>query len=409
MRPDVAVSVTNLGKSYRVGRRGYRPNTATEATLERLKHPFRRSVYDEFWALDDVTFDIDWGQAVGIVGRNGAGKSTLLKILTRITAPTRGRVELAGRMGSLLEVGTGFHGELTGRENVYLSGALLGMRHKEIRRQFDNIVEFSGVEKFLETPVKRYSSGMYVRLAFAVAAHLETEILAIDEVLAVGDAEFQAKSLAKMREVAQDGRTVLYVSHQVQTVTSLCTSAIYLDRGRVGYHGSVEGALERYRASYATFAAEQSDASRRPGTGELRASGIRLSEETFEPAEDKVLEIDVGSNPGMVGTYYVSCHVNDVNGGVVVQCDSRSVGVWLDPAKPQTVTLSVRGLWLKPGRYSVDVFVCKTGVLDAWEGAAVFEVLPVSPYPELAGDESMARGVVLSDFSYASEVKKGSE
>ncbi len=409
MRPGVAVSVTDLGKSYRVGRRGHRPNTATEAALDRLKHPFRRTEYEEFRALDDVTFDIDWGQAVGIVGRNGAGKSTLLKVLTRITAPTRGRVELAGRMGSLLEVGTGFHGELTGRENVYLSGALLGMRRKEIQRQFDNIVDFSGVEKFLDTPVKRYSSGMYVRLAFAVAAHLETEILAIDEVLAVGDAEFQAKSLAKMRDVAKDGRTVLYVSHQVQTVTALCTSAIYLDGGRLAYHGSVEGALERYRASYASFAVEQRDAGRRPGTGELRASRVRLSEETFEPAEDKVIEIDVGSNADLIGTYYVSCHVNDVNGIVVVQCDSRNVGVWLDPCRPQTVTLTIRSLWLKPGRYSVDVFVCKTGVLDGWEGAAVFDVLPVSPYSALAGDEALERGVVLSDFSYASDVQEGSE
>jgi len=409
MRPEVAVSVVGLGKSYRVGRRGYRPNTMTEASLERLRHPLRRVGYEHFRALEDVSFDIEWGQAVGIVGRNGAGKSTLLKILTRITAPTDGRVELAGRMGSLLEVGTGFHGELTGRENIFLSGALLGMRRKEIQRQFDAIVDFSGVEKFLDTPVKRYSSGMYVRLAFAVAAHLETEILAIDEVLAVGDAEFQAKSLAKMRDVAKNGRTVLYVSHQVQTVTALCTSAIYLDSGRIGYHGSVDGALERYRASYASFAAEQSDAARRPGSGELRATAVRLTDEAVEPAEDKVLEIDIAANPEMVGTYYVSCHINDANGVVVVQCDSRNVGRWLDPREPQRATLTIRALWLKPGRYSVDVFVCKTGVLDGWQGAAVFDVLPVSPYPTLAGDEALGRGVVLSDFSYSSEVREVGE
>lgn len=398
---DVAVRVSSLGKSYRIGRRGYRPNTAVEAAVERLRHPLRRTVYEEFRALDDVSFDIPWGEAVGIVGRNGAGKSTLLKLLTRITAPTRGRIELRGRLGSLLEVGTGFHPELTGRENIFLSGSLLGMNRAEIRRQFDSIVEFSGVEKFLDTPVKRYSSGMYVRLAFAVAAHLETEILAIDEVLAVGDAEFQKKSIAKMRDVAKDGRTVLYVSHQMQTVTSLCTSAMYLEHGRLGYHGTVEGALERYRASFASFAAVQSDASRRPGTGEIRARAVRLSDDTFEPAEDKIVEIDLDANPELMGEYFVSAHVNDENGVVVVQCDSRNVGVWLDAAVPQSVTLSISDLWLKPGRYTVDVFVCRSGILDAWEGAAVFEVLPVSPYPELAGDEALSTGVVLSDFSYA--------
>jgi len=397
-----AVSVSGLGKSYRVGRVGYRPNTIVEALKERARHPFRRTRFEEFRALDDVTFEVPWGEAVGIVGRNGAGKSTLLKVLTRITAPTRGRVELGGRIGSLLEVGTGFHGELTGRENIFLSGALLGMRRKEIQRQFDSIVDFSGVEKFLDTPVKRYSSGMYVRLAFAVAAHLETEILAIDEVLAVGDAEFQSKSLAKMRDVAKDGRTVLYVSHQMQTVTALCTSAIYLERGQIKYYGGVDGALEHYRKSFASFAAAQSDPTKRPGTGALRATAVRVSEESFEPVEDKIVEIDVGANPELLGQYFVSCHVNDENGIVVAQCDSRNVGGWFDPATPQELTLTIRALWLKPGRYTVDVFVCKTGILDSWEGAAVFEVLPTSPYPELAGDEALRAGMVLSDYGYES-------
>ncbi|QAY69012.1 polysaccharide ABC transporter ATP-binding protein [Xylanimonas protaetiae] len=403
---EAAIRVSGLGKSYRVGHKGYRPSTITEAVIERAKHPFRRAEYEEFLALDDVSFEVPWGEAVGIVGRNGAGKSTLLKLLTRVTAPSKGRVELHGRIGSLLEVGTGFHGELTGRENIFLSGSLLGMRRKEIRRQFDSIVDFSGVEKFLDTPVKRYSSGMYVRLAFAVAAHLETEILAIDEVLAVGDAEFQAKSLAKMRDVAKDGRTVLYVSHQMQTVTALCTSAIYLEHGRIGYYGTVEGALERYRKSFASFAARNADPARRPGNGELRATEVRVSEDAFEPAADKVIEIRVGDNPELLGQYFVSCHVNDENGVVVAQCDSRNVGVWLDPAAPQEIDLTIRSLWLKPGKYTVDVFVCKTGILDAWEGAAQFEVLPTSPYPELAGEEALTRGLVFADFSYDSRTER---
>ena len=405
-RDQPAVRVRDLGKSYRVGHRGYRPNTIAEAAKERLKHPFRRTEFEEFHALRDVSFDVPWGEAVGIVGRNGAGKSTLLKLLTRVTPPTTGRIELAGRMGSLLEVGTGFSGELTGRENIFLSGALLGMRRREIQRQFSSIVEFSGVERFLDTPVKRYSSGMYVRLAFAVAAHLETEILAIDEVLAVGDAEFQQKSLAKMREVAKDGRTVLYVSHQMQTVTALCTSAIYLESGQIKYYGPVEGALERYRKGFASFSQRNAEASKRPGTGALRARAVRLSGDTYEPAADKTVEIDIDSNPEVLGKYFVSCHINDENGVVITQCDSRNVGLWLDPAEPQSVDLEIRGLWLKPGKYTVDVYVCQAGIFDIWEGAAEFDVLPNSPYPELTSDEALSGGLVLSDFEYASRTER---
>lgn len=403
--PDTsaAIKVSGLGKTYRIATSGERPTTAAEAMLQRIRHPLQRTAYERFDALDGLDFEIPWGEAVGIVGRNGAGKSTLLKILTRITAPSRGRIELGGRVGSLLEVGTGFHPELTGRENIFLNGALLGMTRTEIRARFDDIVEFSGVEKFLDTPVKRYSSGMYVRLAFAVAAHLETEILAIDEVLAVGDAEFQAKSLAKMRDVAKDGRTVLFVSHQVQTVTALCTSAIYLDRGTLAYQGDVPGALDLYRRSFEKFALEQKDADSRPGSGEVRAIDVEMGEDQFEPQSVKDVLIRVGASPDMIGSYFVSCHVNDLNGSVLVQCDSRVMGGWYDGTREQTIRLTVRTPWLKPGRYTIDVYICKNGVLDAWEGAAAFEVLPHNPYPELAGDEALERGLVLADFSYRSE------
>ncbi|WP_235915619.1 ABC transporter ATP-binding protein [Puerhibacterium puerhi] len=395
-----ALSVRGLGKTYRIGRSGQAPTTAVEALVARLRSPMARSRFTEFDALDGIDLDVPWGEALGIVGRNGAGKSTLLKILTRVTAPTRGRIELHGRMGSLLEVGTGFSGELTGRENIFLNGAILGMTRKEIRASFDEIVDFSGIEKFLDTQVKRYSSGMYVRLAFAVAAHLRTEILAIDEVLAVGDAEFQAKSLAKMRDVAKDGRTVLYVSHQVQTVTALCTSAIFLDRGRLTYAGTVDDTLEVYRRSFEKFAAEQRDPDRRPGSGALRASAVVPGSDVYEPADTKSFTVHVGANASLVGQYFVSCHVNDANGTVIAQCDSRPVGGWYDPAKEQEIRLSLRAPWLKPGRYTVDVFVCQMGVLDAWEGAATFEVLPGSPYPEMTLDEATAHGVVLADYDY---------
>ncbi|WOP17209.1 ABC transporter ATP-binding protein [Raineyella sp. LH-20] len=400
MDSTTAISVSGLSKSYRISRSGYRPTRATEAIVERLRHPLRREEYEVFEALSDITVEVPFGEAVGIIGRNGAGKSTLLKILTRITAPTAGRIELGGRVGSLLEVGTGFHPELTGRENIYLNGTLLGMRRQEIRQRFDDIVEFSGVAKFLDTPVKRYSSGMYVRLAFSVAAHLETEILAIDEVLAVGDAEFKNKSLAKMRDVAKDGRTVLYVSHQMATVTALCTSALYLDAGKLTYSGPVDGALAMYRDSFESFAQSTRVAQRRPGTGELRAADVRLSESSFSSAEDKVIEIDVPANPAMTGDYFVSCHINDVNGVLITKCDSRLVEAWFAPDTDQRVRLTVTGLWLRPGRYTVDVFVCRTGVLDAWEAAAAFEVLPELPYPETFNDEAVSGALVLSDFTY---------
>ncbi|WP_105184426.1 ABC transporter ATP-binding protein [Micropruina glycogenica] len=369
--------------------------------MHRLRHPLERPEFEEFSALSGINFEIPFGEAVGIIGRNGAGKSTLLKVLTRITAPTTGRIELGGRVGSLLEVGTGFHPELTGRENIFLNGALLGMRRSEITRRFDEIVDFSGVAKFLETPVKRYSSGMYVRLAFSVAAHLETEILAIDEVLAVGDAEFRNKSLAKMRDVAKDGRTVLYVSHQMATVTALCTQAIFLAGGKLVHSGSVDDVLEMYRDSFETVAQTTAVASRRPGTGELRASDVRVADTIFTSVDDKVIEIDVPANLESIGSYFISCHINDANGIVITKCDSRLVEAWFDPEHDQQVQLTVSGIWFAPGRYTIDVFICRMGILDAWEGAATFEVLPELPYPETMNDEAIQGALVLSDFEYA--------
>jgi len=397
---DSAITVSNLSKSYRIQVTGERVDRITSAVINRLRHPLTRTHFEDFDALKDLSFEIPWGEAVGIVGRNGAGKSTLLKLLTRITAPTGGIIDLGGRVGSLLEVGTGFSGELTGRENIYQNGALLGMNRKEIKRRFDEIVDFSGVEKFLDVPVKRYSSGMYVRLAFAVAAHLDTEILAIDEVLAVGDAEFQRKSLAKMREVARDGRTVLYVSHQMNTVTALCTSAMFLDKGTLGYYGTVDGAIAKYRDTFEKFQVEQKDAAARPGTGQLRLTRVAVTEQTQEPAEDKVIEFDVGANPEMVGKYFVSAHITDVNGSVVVQCDSRLTGGWFDPTEDQSGVLRIQNLWLRPGRYTIDMFVCQAGILDAWEGADVIEVVEHSPYPDLTTDEALSHGMVLADFHY---------
>ena len=253
---DAIITVSGLGKKYRISHQADRPRyTALRDVIankvkgllssRKAKAGHGKSVED-FWALKDVSFEIKRGEVVGVIGRNGAGKSTLLKVLSRITEPTQGRVHLKGRVSSLLEVGTGFHPELTGRENIFLNGAILGMSRVEIRRKFDEIVAFAEVEKFLDTPVKRYSSGMYVRLAFAVAAHLEPEILIVDEVLAVGDAEFQKKCLGKMGDVAKGGRTVLFVSHNMAAITKLCQTGLLLNRGRVEAHGKAEAVVTDY-------------------------------------------------------------------------------------------------------------------------------------------------------------------
>lgn len=256
---DYAIRAENLGKQYRIGVAPQRYRTLRETLTGALTWPVRRirrglmpageDAADTIWALRDVSFTVERGQVLGVIGRNGAGKSTLLKILSRVTEPTEGEVEIRGRVGSLLEVGTGFHPELTGRENIYLNGAILGMKRAEIEARFDEIVDFSGVAQFIDTPVKRYSSGMYLRLAFAVAAHLEPEILVVDEVLAVGDAEFQRKCLGKMSDVAQQGRTVLFVSHDMSAILRLTEESIVLDKGRLVYRAPTAEAVDFYMAS----------------------------------------------------------------------------------------------------------------------------------------------------------------
>src|SRR5579872_2948948 len=252
----IAIRCDGLAKQYRIGERE-RYKALREVVTDAITSPFRRarSVLNgsndghqeesTIWAMRDVSFEIHRGEAIGIVGRNGAGKSTLLKVLSRVTEPTRGQADIWGRVGSLLEIGTGFHPELTGRDNIYLNGAILGMKKTEIARKFDEIVAFSEVEKFIDTPVKRYSSGMYVRLAFAVAAHLETEILIVDEVLAVGDTQFQKKCLGKMGEVSHEGRTVLFVSHNMNAVIQLTKRAILLSGGSITYMGDPQSAVDR--------------------------------------------------------------------------------------------------------------------------------------------------------------------
>ncbi|TSA33776.1 MAG: ABC transporter ATP-binding protein, partial [Verrucomicrobiaceae bacterium] len=296
MGEDIVIRVEGLSKKYQLGQRAGSAGGLRHAIEDAIAAPFRwvgksfsgsqtasrHQPPQEFWALRNVTFDVRRGEVVGIIGRNGAGKSTLLKILSRITEPTEGRIGLKGRVASLLEVGTGFHPELSGRENVFLNGAVLGMKHAEVRRKFDEIVAFAGVEQFLDTPVKRYSSGMYVRLAFAVAAHLEPEILIVDEVLAVGDSEFQKKCLDKMREVTDGGRTVLFVSHNLSAVASLCNRAVYLKSGEIVMTGESGAVIAKYQNDVVRAADEPApDPARRSGSGTHRINEIKCAGSGF--------------------------------------------------------------------------------------------------------------------------------
>jgi len=285
---DVAIRVEGLGKLYHIGtaRGAFRYKTLRESLIRVVKTPLNRLLKpksslngsDTIWALKDISFEVKKGEVVGIIGRNGAGKSTLLKVLSHITEPTKGRVRLHGRVGILLEVGTGFHPELTGRENIYLNGSILGMKRTEINQKFDEIVAFAEIERFLDTPVKRYSSGMYVRLAFAVAAHLEPEILLVDEVLAVGDAEFQKKCLGKIGDVAKEGRTVLFVSHNMQAMARLCKEGIWLHQGALRMRGTIFEVIGKYMQSGVGMTAEKTwpDPQHAPGDGIACLKSIRV-------------------------------------------------------------------------------------------------------------------------------------
>jgi lipopolysaccharide transport system ATP-binding protein len=313
---DTAIHVENLSKRYHIGGPQKKYETLRDTLTDVFMAPFRRAskllrgqatgaaeLDETIWALRDVSFEVKRGEVVGVIGRNGAGKSTLLKILSRVTEPTTGFADIRGRVGSLLEVGTGFHDELTGRENVYLNGAILGMTRTEIDRKFDEIVAFSGVDKFIDTPVKHYSSGMYLRLAFAVAAHLEPEILLVDEVLAVGDASFQKKCLNKMQTVGQQGRTVLFVSHNMPAITRLCERTILLDEGRVLADGPSCQVVGAYLNSGlgTTAAREWTDPAEAPGSDVIRLCAVRVRTEDGQITE----AVDIRRSVGIETEYEV--------------------------------------------------------------------------------------------------------
>ncbi len=382
---DVAISAEGLGKRYRIRERVQATTLAESArtglaVAARRVSKRRRLERKDFWALRDVSFQVDPGEILGVIGRNGAGKSSLLKILARITEPTEGTAVVRGRVGSLLEVGTGFHPELTGRDNVYLNGAILGMRRSEIARKFDEIVEFSGVEQFIDVPVKRFSSGMHVRLAFAVAAFLEPEILLVDEVLSVGDQAFQERCLGRMHEVTRDGRTVIFVSHNLAAVQSLCDRGLLLDGGRVVFEGTVGDTIEHYLTSIATTSQvsvrERQD---RRGTGALRFTDVAVTSSAAGPVlvggdAEIALGYESDAEPRHL---FVSIAVAGPLGEPLFLCSNELSGDDLANATAiGTFRCTIPKLPLQPGRYSLNVFAQLNGVIADWiEHAAFFEVI----------------------------------
>jgi len=400
---DIVIRVEGLGKKYSLHHETSERYTALRDVVARqvkvagrLLNPFtlagqcrkahtqvaaeRAQREEEFWALKDVSFEIRRGERVGIIGRNGAGKSTLLKILSRITEPTTGRVEICGRVASLLEVGTGFHPELTGRENIFLNGAILGMTRREIRSKFDEIVDFAEVEKFLDTPVKRYSSGMYVRLAFAVAAHLEPEILVVDEVLAVGDASFQKKCLGKMKDVAdREGRTVLFVSHQMAAITRLCEKSLFFKTGLLVLSGTTQAVISKYSLmddDSRQFPCNLKTLKRKGGAGQICFKSIRI----YNDGNDAKGIVRTGSQVAIQLDFYSKyCQfinpkttkiavrfTNDNGASIILSTDMLDSVSFSNFRKPQFVCFTLPKNPLTPGMYRMTLFLECSGVIQDW-------------------------------------------
>ena len=377
---DVAIRVENISKRYTIGK------TSKGSLRETIAGLFGKNGSDtaeEFYALRDVSFEVKRGEAIGIIGKNGAGKSTLLKVLSRITEPTTGRIEIDGRVSSLLEVGTGFHPELTGRENVFLNGTILGMKRQEIKDKFDEIVDFSGVEKFLDTPVKRYSSGMKVRLAFAVAAHLEPEILIIDEVLAVGDAEFQKKCLGKMQDVAGHGRTVLFVSHNMVAVESLCSRAILLQQGSKIFEGDTKKGVDLYIKNQKPITSKISikDRKDRRGNGRVKVTEVWIEDERGE------LTNAVGMGESFAVHMVIEGDLKNAIIGILIGNDIRqqilrgytyeSYRESIDIQGKLRIACNFKTINLVHGLYDIHTWVGQYNeIADAVENALKLEILP---------------------------------
>ncbi|MBN9120298.1 MAG: ABC transporter ATP-binding protein [Planctomycetes bacterium] len=408
MKP--AIRVDNLTKRFRLGGRVPGGLNLTERLVSALRAFRRRPATDgaEFWALKGVSFEVKPGEVVGIIGRNGAGKSTLLKVLSRIVEPTGGRAEIRGRVGSLLEVGTGFHHELTGRENIFLNGSLLGMSRREIAKNFDAIVAFSEVERFIDTPVKRYSSGMYVRLAFAVAAHLEPEILIVDEVLAVGDAEFQQKCLGKMREVSRGGRTILFVSHNMTAVQQFCSRAVVLAGGTVALDGTPADAVRSYLAQRGNLVAEWTD-DRPPADRRVKFNAVRVRRADGEIAPalvaDQPFAVEIEYEVAAPASCQIAFRVNREDGQTVLTTgDNDAARVYCRNRPPGRYVARAHfpAHLLAPGRYHLLVAANQVGCgggFDQLDSVLDFEVLPVGSLQQIEG----RLGVVVPLLDWSEE------
>lgn len=384
------ISARNLGKKYRIGSQQVGYKRLTESIMDMIATPIRnirqlgKPVPEDevFWALRDINFDIYKGDVVGVIGENGSGKSTLLKLISQITTMTEGEIAITGRVGSLLEVGTGFHPELTGRENIYLNGTILGMSRHEINRKFDEIIDFAEIEQFLDTPVKRYSSGMYIRLAFAIAAHLETEILIVDEVLAVGDARFQKKSLGKMGNLANEGRTVIFVTHNMQMIKSLCTRSILLNKGRLVYDGDVETGIQKYLTTedYLKKDGLIADEVQRIGNREALLRQVQILTEDDTPI--KILSLNRQIN--ILLTYEVQAHIKEaiVEIGITTSDGSRILTFFshsggLPELRLTQGSVKFKIKWISnllPGDYFMDVAIhdmSRNGLTLDWVERAI--------------------------------------
>lgn len=402
------IKVQNLGKKYKIGlKEPYYSLRDSVANLFKRKKP-----RDEFWALQDINFEIKKGEVLGIIGPNGAGKSTLLKIISRITPPTTGRIFICGKVASLLEVGTGFHPELTGRENIYLSGAVLGMSRVEIKKKFDQIVEFSGISQFIDTPVKRYSSGMYVRLAFSVAAHLEPDILIIDEVLAVGDAVFQKKCLGKMGEVSRSGRTVLLVSHNMHSILSLSSRCLFLSKGKLVQIGKPDKVVKAYRESASGNSQGKTDLTKAAhyGDGSARFTHIKLRDPAGNPifATGCSIEVELTIKAyDNISNANVAIVVSDEKENRLIDANTliKGYSLALKKGRQAKVTFLLKNVRLRPGVYTIAIWMgaFANHEIDAAKYAASFEmearredVLYTSPFP----------GIYSCEFDYMVE-KRG--
>jgi lipopolysaccharide transport system ATP-binding protein len=402
----VAITAEGLSKRYQIGelQAGYETLRESLArTAKRIAGGHYRHPHEHIWALHDVSFEVAEGEVLGVIGRNGAGKSTLLKLLTRITSPTKGRAEIRGRVGSLLEVGTGFHPELTGRENIFLNGSILGMKRREITRKLPEIVEFSGIEAFIDTPVKRYSSGMYVRLAFSVAAHLEPEILLVDEVLAVGDAEFQRRCLGRMESFGDSGRTVLFVSHNMQTLAQLCDRAILLEKGQVMLDGPAPDVVAQYLQSvHGSGSRRVWSADEAPADDLVRLDGVRVVDEQGETAD----AVDVRQSVGIELTFTVlregvpilpKIKVYDRQGDVAFNAFDTSPR-WHDPTPPgEYVAIAwIPGNLLNEGLVTVDAGLVSIAAPKLRPHAGALQA--VSFHVQDPGEGDSARGIFTGQF-----------